>query len=161
MAFTHYVGLTVLWLMVWRTRNVISIDSSINSTSEYVPNRFVLDSCLRLSRKTIKASLQFLQEGESIGYSALSISRGHFSPNNSRKTSVPRPLWVWVSFVSSKSDWVWYHAIVKPVCNDHLHNKIYCPWFIQQCVLMKTVGTNSLFLTISAFWSSSRWPLAT
>ena len=50
---------------------------------------------------------------------------------------------------------------VKPVYNDHLYNKIYCLWFIQQCVLMKTEGTNSLLLTISAFWSSSRWPLAT
>ena len=46
---------------------------------------------------------------------------------------------------------------VKPVCNDHLDNKIYCLWFIQQCVLMKTAGTNLLLLTISAFWSSSRW----
>ena len=26
---------------------------------------------------------------------------------------------------------------------------------------MKTEGTNLLLLTISAFWSSSRWPLAT
>ena len=49
---------------------------------------------------------------------------------------------------------------VKPVCNDHLYNKIYYLWFIQYCVLMKTEGTNLLLLTISAFWSSSRWPLA-
>ena len=40
---------------------------------------------------------------------------------------------------------------VKPVCNDHLYNKIYYLWFIQQCVFMKTVGTNLLLLTISAF----------
>ena len=50
---------------------------------------------------------------------------------------------------------------VKPVCNDHLYNKIYYLLFIQQCVLMKTEGTNLLLLTISAFWSPSRWPLAT
>ena len=50
---------------------------------------------------------------------------------------------------------------VKPVCYDHLHNQIYCLWFIQQCVLMKIAGTNVLLLTISAIWSSSRWPLAT
>ena len=50
---------------------------------------------------------------------------------------------------------------VKPVCNDHLSNKIYYLLFIQWCVLMKTEGSNSLLLTISAFWSSSRWPMAT
>ena len=43
------------------------------------------------------------------------------------------------------------HSTVKPVCSDHLYNKIYYLWFIQQCVLMKTVGTNLLLLTISAF----------
>ena len=50
---------------------------------------------------------------------------------------------------------------VKPVCNDHLSNKIYYLWFIQKCVLMKIEGTNLLLLTISAFWSSSptRWAL--
>ena len=50
---------------------------------------------------------------------------------------------------------------VKPVCNDHLYNKIYYLWFIQQWVLMKTEGINLLLLTISAFWSSTRRPLAT
>ena len=50
---------------------------------------------------------------------------------------------------------------VKPVYNDHLYNKIYYLWFIQKSVLMKTECTNLLLLTISAFWSSSRWPLAT
>ena len=50
---------------------------------------------------------------------------------------------------------------VKPVCNDHLYNKAYYLWFIQYCVWLKTKGTNLLLLTISAFWSSSRWPLAT
>ena len=49
---------------------------------------------------------------------------------------------------------------VKPVCNDQLYNIIYYLWFIQLCVLMKTEGTNLLLLTISAFWSSSRWPRA-
>ena len=52
-------------------------------------------------------------------------------------------------------------ATVKPVCNDHLYNKIYYLWFIQKSVLMMTEDTNLLLLTISAFWSSSRWPLAT
>ena len=51
--------------------------------------------------------------------------------------------------------------IVKPVYNDHLYNKMYYLWFIQWCILMKTEGTNLLLLTISAFWSSSSWPLAT
>ena len=50
---------------------------------------------------------------------------------------------------------------VKPVYNEHPYNKIYHLWFIQLCVLMKAEGTNLLFLTISAFWSSSRWPLST
>ena len=50
---------------------------------------------------------------------------------------------------------------VKPVYNDHLYNKIYYLSFIQQCVSMKTENTNLLLLTMSAFWSSSRWPLAT
>ena len=48
-----------------------------------------------------------------------------------------------------------YHT-GKPVCNDHLYNKIYYLWFIQLCVLMMTEGTNLLVLTISAFWSSRR-----
>ena len=50
---------------------------------------------------------------------------------------------------------------VKPVCNDHLSNKIYYLQFIQYCVLMKTEGTDLLLLTIPAIWSSFRWPLAT
>ena len=50
---------------------------------------------------------------------------------------------------------------VKPVCNDHLYNKIYYLWFIQWCDLVMTEGTILLVLTISAFWSSFRWPLAT
>ena len=41
-------------------------------------------------------------------------------------------------------------STVKPVCNDHLYNTIYYLWFIQQCVLMKTEGTNLLLLKISA-----------
>ena len=47
---------------------------------------------------------------------------------------------------------------VKPVCNDHLYDKIYYLWFIQWCVLVMTEGTILLVLTTSAFWSSSRWP---
>ena len=35
-------------------------------------------------------------------------------------------------------------STVKPVRNDHLYDKIYYLWFIQQCVLMKTEGTNEL-----------------
>ena len=50
---------------------------------------------------------------------------------------------------------------VKPVCNDHLYNKIYYLWFIQLCVLMKNEGANLLLLIISAFRSSFRWPLVT
>ena len=50
---------------------------------------------------------------------------------------------------------------VKPVYNDHIYNKICYLWFIQKCHLMKTEGTNLRLLTISAIWSSSRWPLAT
>ena len=50
---------------------------------------------------------------------------------------------------------------VKPVCNEHLYNEIYYLWFIQYCVLMMTEGTELLVLIISAFSSSSRWPLAT
>ena len=53
-----------------------------------------------------------------------------------------------------------YHT-VKPVYNDHLWNKVYYLWFIQQCVLMMTEGTHLVVLTMSAFWSSSRWPLGT
>ena len=50
---------------------------------------------------------------------------------------------------------------VKPVCNDHLYNKIYYLLFIQYRVLMKTEDTNLLLPIMSAFWGSSRWPLAT
>ena len=55
----------------------------------------------------------------------------------------------------------WIGNTVKPVSNDHLYDKIYYLWFIQWCVLTKAECTNLLLLTISAFWSSSRWPLAT
>ena len=41
-----------------------------------------------------------------------------------------------------------YISTVKPVCNDHLYNKIHHLWFIQSCVLMKIEGNNSLVLTI-------------
>ena len=50
---------------------------------------------------------------------------------------------------------------VKPVCNDHLYDKINYLWFIQECVLMKNEGINLLLLTMSASWSSCKWPLAT
>ena len=55
----------------------------------------------------------------------------------------------------------YFLCTVNPVCNDHFYNYIHYQRFIQQCVLMKTEGINLLLLTISAFWSSSRWPLAT
>ena len=41
-------------------------------------------------------------------------------------------------------------STVKPVCNNHLYNKINYLWFSQWCVLMKTEGTNLFMLTISA-----------
>ena len=50
---------------------------------------------------------------------------------------------------------------VKPVCKDHLLNKIDYLWFIQLCALMTTGGTNLLLLSMAAFWGSSRWPRAT
>ena len=56
---------------------------------------------------------------------------------------------------------VFLHYTMKPVYNDHLYNKIYYLQFIQKCILMKTEGTNIILVTMSAFWSSSRWPLAT
>ena len=43
---------------------------------------------------------------------------------------------------------------VKNVRNDLLYSKIYWLW----CVLMQIKGNNLLLLTISAFWSSFRWP---
>ena len=39
------------------------------------------------------------------------------------------------------------------VTTTSLYNNIYFLWFIQQCVLMKTEGTNLFLITISAFWS--------
>ena len=45
----------------------------------------------------------------------------------------------------------WRIYTVKPVCNDHLYNKIDYMWFIQQCVLMKTEGINLPLLITSAF----------
>ena len=53
------------------------------------------------------------------------------------------------------------HTTVKPVSNDHLYDNIYYLRFIQWSVLMKTEGTNLLLVTISAYWSSSTWPMAT
>ena len=40
---------------------------------------------------------------------------------------------------------------VKPVCNDHLCNKMYYMWFIQWYIFMKTEGIYLNFWTISAF----------
>ena len=45
---------------------------------------------------------------------------------------------------------------VKPVCNDHLYNKMHYLWFIQECVLMKTEDTNVRLLTIGGPWPP-RW----
>ena len=64
-------------------------------------------------------------------------------------------------FISYQMQVNGFNDTVKPVCNDHLYNKIDYLSFIQSCVLMNIEGTNLLVLTISAFWSSSRWPLAT
>ena len=58
-------------------------------------------------------------------------------------------------------NWTTNKDTVKPFCNDHLYNKLCYLWFIHYCVLMKTEGTNSLLVTISASWGSSKWPLAT
>ena len=55
-----------------------------------------------------------------------------------------------ISTISSEID------TLKPVCNDHLYDKIYNLWFIQSCVSMKTEGTNLFVPPISAFWSSRR-----
>ena len=55
--------------------------------------------------------------------------------------------------ILSRFGWVNLWITVKPVCNDHLYNKIYYLWFFQWCVSIKTEGTNLLLLTISAFWS--------
>ena len=63
---------------------------------------------------------------------------------------------VYLTLISEK-----YLNTVKPVCNDHLYNKIYYMWFIQLCVLIMTESINLLMLIFSAFWSSSWWPLAT
>ena len=51
----------------------------------------------------------------------------------------------------SNESFVNVNCTVKPVCNDHLYDKIYHQLSIQECVLMKTEGTNLLVLTISAF----------
>ena len=69
---------------------------------------------------------------------------------------VTRIVW-WDLIFGRKSE----YCTVKPVGNDHLYNKINYLGFIQQCVLMKTEVTILLVLTMSAFWSSSRWPSAT
>ena len=90
------------------------------------------------------------------------------NPHNRRPTAGPWErdmgciLWVWnLMYVLLLHFYKWYHHTVKPACNDHLSDKINYLRFIHWCVLMKTEGTNRLLLTISAFWSSSRWPLAT
>ena len=67
------------------------------------------------------------------------------------------PYWYGVS-VKSRLLWAPYVGRYSETC---LYDKIYCLWFIQWCVLMKAERTNLLLLKISAFWSSSRWPLAT
>ena len=56
----------------------------------------------------------------------------------------PQSFAYWIIFEESQ-----IHT-AKPVCNDHLYNKINYLWFITECVLMMTECTNLLFLTISA-----------
>ena len=63
----------------------------------------------------------------------------------------------YISHVITQMEKMQMRITVKPVCNDHLYNKINYLWFIQLYVLMMTEGTNLLVLTISAFWSPS-WP---
>ena len=45
-----------------------------------------------------------------------------------------------------------YCGTVKPVCNDHLYDKIYYLWLIQYCVLMKTEGTNPYPYGVAIEW---------
>ena len=60
----------------------------------------------------------------------------------------------WLAQGGSANDrWSHHWNTVKPVCSDHLYNKLYHLWFIQLCVFMMIEGTNLLVLTISAFWS--------
>ena len=62
------------------------------------------------------------------------------------------PLLLRLDIMSSQNNGVCFGLdadTVKPVCNDHLYNKIYYLRFIQECVLMKTECTNLLMLTIS------------
>ena len=55
---------------------------------------------------------------------------------------------------------LWNKYTVKPVCNDHVYNKIYYLWFIQWCVVMMTEGTNLLLLKFlpSAAYLGGPWP---
>ena len=79
-----------------------------------------------------------------------------FGPKGSTNNTSTLVKWMASGLVLNRQQ-----VTVKPVCNDHLYNKIYYLWFIQLCALMMTEGVNLLMLTISAFWSPSRWPLAT
>ena len=65
---------------------------------------------------------------------------------------------VWVSSHVQQETILPFSYTVKPVSNDHLCNKIYGLCLFSNVFLVKTGGSNFLFLTISAFWSSSRWP---
>ena len=43
----------------------------------------------------------------------------------------------------------------------YVYMYVYAYMYAYMYTVMKTEGTNLLVLTMSAFWSSSRWPLAT
>ena len=86
------------------------------------------------------------------------VGYGKFAPGRNFNLTDPVTSLLW--FKSHLFQRYRYIETVKPVYNDHLYNKIYYLRFIQKCVLMKTEGTNLILVTMSAFWSSSRWPLA-
>ena len=70
-------------------------------------------------------------------------------------------IYVLESFVAvTLQQYPWSSDTVKPVCNDHIYNKINYLWFIQWCILMQNEGTSLLLLTISASgaYLGGPWP---
>ena len=118
----------------------------------------LIDACVcQLTRSTVALTLVHCKAAASIfkHYYRLSLSRNTpiatFNVTNGLKKATVQVLFCQHNVRRR------IH-IVKPVYNDHLYDKIYYLWFIQSRVLMKTEGTNLSLLTISAFWSSCRWP---
>ena len=54
-----------------------------------------------------------------------------------------------------------YDYTVKPVCNDHLSNKIYYLWFFSVMCFNKNWWYQFTRANNFCLWSSSRWPVAT